>query len=126
MKYILKNGDQIESIDIGKANIIIGQKNNRLTICDRAPNTKSKKARVICLCDCGQYTVINHQDFKNGQVKSCGCYAKEVHTEIGRKTAIDFTQPQYNNNPFYEYIEPKTISIAPLFEHTLYKKKTCT
>ena len=49
MKYILKNGDQIESIDIGKANIIIGQKNNRLTICDRAPNTKSKKARVICL-----------------------------------------------------------------------------
>ena len=88
MKYILKNGDQIESIDIGKANIIIGQKNNRLTICDRAPNTKSKKARVICLCDCGQYTVINHQDFKNGQVKSCGCYAKEVHAEIGRKTAI--------------------------------------
>ena len=109
MKYILKNGQQIESIDIGKANIKIGQRNNRLTICDRAPNTKSKKARVICLCDCGQYTVINHQDFKNGQVKSCGCYAKEIHAEIGRKTAIDFTQSQYNNNPFYEYIEPTDV-----------------
>ena len=48
---------------------------------------------MICLCDCGQYTVINHQDFKNGQVKSCGCYAKEIHIETGRKTAIDFTQP---------------------------------
>lgn len=50
--YILKNGEQIQSIQVGKANIVLGQKNNRLTICDRAPNTKSKKARVICKCEC--------------------------------------------------------------------------
>ncbi len=59
--YILKDGANITAIDIGKAkSIIIGEKKNRLIICDRAPNTKSKKARVICLCDCGNYTVINH------------------------------------------------------------------
>ena len=51
-QYILKDGTKINNIEIGRANIIIGQKNNRLTICDRAPNTKSKKARVICKCDC--------------------------------------------------------------------------
>ena len=61
--YILKNGTNITAIDIGKAkSIIIGEKRNRLTICDRAPNTKSKKARVICLCDCGNYTVLNHHE----------------------------------------------------------------
>lgn len=59
--YTLKDGSQIESINIGRAKtIILGEKRNRLTICDRAPNTKSKKARVICKCDCGNYTVINH------------------------------------------------------------------
>lgn len=105
-KYILKNGEQIVAIEVGKANIQIGQKNNRLTICDRAPNTKSKKTRVICQCECGNYTVINYQDFKEGKVKSCGCFAKEVKAETGRKSAIDFTLPKNNNNPFYEFIEP--------------------
>lgn len=91
---------------MGTANIIIGDKKNRLTICDRAPNTTSKKARVICKCDCGKYTVVNHQDFKEGRVKSCGCYSKEVRSEIGKKSFIDFSKPENNNNPFYEYIEP--------------------
>ena len=110
--YTLKNGDIIEAIDIGKANIIIGDKNNRLTICDRAPNTKSKKARVICQCDCGNYTVINHQDFKEGKVKSCGCFAKEQHSELGKKSAINFADEYYNTNPFYEYIKPTDIRFS--------------
>ena len=105
-KYILKNGIEVEAIDIGKANIKIGEKNNRLIICDRAPNTKSKKARVICLCDCGNYTVINHQDFKEGKVKSCGCFSDEVKAERCKKTAIDFSSEERNINPFYKYIAP--------------------
>lgn len=104
--YILKNGDMITAIPIGKANIIIGDKNNQLTICDRAPNTKSKKARVICQCNCGNYTVINHQDFKTGKVKSCGCYQRIVAAQAGKNSAIDFTQPEKNINPFYRYIKP--------------------
>ena len=59
-KYILKDGTFIVAINKGKANINIGEKKNRLIICDRAPNTKSKKVRVICKCDCGKYTVINY------------------------------------------------------------------
>ena len=43
--YILKNGIVVKSIPIGKANIHIGDKNNRLIIYDRGPNNKSKKAR---------------------------------------------------------------------------------
>ena len=105
-KYILKDKTEVEAIDIGKARILIGNKNNRLTICDRGPNTKSKKARVICLCDCGNYTVINHQDFKEGKVKSCGCLSNEIKVERCKKTAIDFSSKERNINPFYKYISP--------------------
>lgn len=104
--YTLKDGTVIQAIPIGKANIVIGEKNNRLTICDRAPNTKSKKARVICRCECGNYTVINHQDFKEGKVKSCGCYSIEQKIERGKKSAKNFADPKYNINPFYEYVSP--------------------
>lgn len=107
--YILKNGIIVKSIPIGKANIHIGDKNNRLTICDRGPNNKSKKARVICRCDCGKYTLINHQDFKEGKVKSCGCLSLELKKERYKTTlnnTVDFSSKERNINPFYEYIKP--------------------
>ena len=106
-KYILKDGTEIEAIEVGLARTLkIGEKNNRLTVCDRAPNTKSKKARVICLCDCGKYTVINHQDFKEGKVSSCGCYLKETASQTGKKAIKDYSLLENNTNPFYEYISP--------------------
>ena len=105
-KYILKDKTEIEAIEIGRANIVIGMKNNRLTICDRGPNTKSKKARVICKCDCVNYTVINHQDFKEGKVKSCGCLSNEIKAERCKQTAVDFSSKERNINPFYKYIAP--------------------
>ena len=105
-EYILKNKEKIKGIGVGKAKISIGNKNNKLTVCDRAPNTKSKKTRVICLCDCGKYTVINYQDFKSGKVKSCGCLSNELKAERCKKTAINFSSKDKNINPFYEYIRP--------------------
>lgn len=105
-KYILKDGSEITAIEIGRAFIQIGLKNNRLVVCDRAPNTKSKKARVICKCSCGNYTVINYQDFKEGKVKSCGCLATQQKAQKFSKTAIDFSSDQRNINPFYKYIKP--------------------
>lgn len=108
-KYTLKDNTIITAIEKGKAQIIIGEKNNRLTLCDRAPNTKSKKTRVICKCDCGKYTVINYQDFKSGKVKSCGCFSKEQKIERCKKTAINYASSEKNINPFYKYIKPTQI-----------------
>ena len=42
-QYKLKNNKTVESIPIGKAKIKIGAKMHRLTVCDRGPNTLSKK-----------------------------------------------------------------------------------
>ena len=62
MKYILKNGTEVESVPVGKTKIQIGEKRNRLTVCDRGTNGNGQKTRVICQCDCGNYTIINLQD----------------------------------------------------------------
>lgn len=107
--YTLKDNTVIQAIEIGRANINIGDRQGRLVICDRAPNTKSKKARVICKCDCGNYTVINHQDFKEGKVISCGCFFKEQASQRGASTAIDYSSPERNINPFYKYIKPTNL-----------------
>lgn len=104
--YKLKNGVKVQSIPIGKAKISIGTKMNYLIAVDRGPNTKSKKTQVICQCECGNYTMINLQDFLNGKVKSCGCYSLKVKADRCSKTAINFSLEENNINPFYKYIRP--------------------
>ena len=109
--YILKDGTSIEAIPIGKAKIKIGDisPDGMPTICDRGPNLpNSRKTRVICKCQCGNYTVITAQSFYDGTTKSCGCYAQQLHRdlfrEIGKRPnkAKDYTQV---DNPYYEFVE---------------------
>lgn len=102
MKYILKDKSEVESIPIGRAKIKIGETINRLTVCDRGPNGKGQKSRVICKCDCGNYTMVNLQDFRSGKVKSCGCLYKDTD----RKYSKDYSLEENNTNPFYEYVSP--------------------
>lgn len=102
MTYTLKDGTVIESIPIGKIKVKIGEKQNRLTVCDRAPNGKGKKTRIICQCECGNYTVINLQDFKDEKVKSCGCLYKDTPNKYSKNYALN----ENNTNPFYKYISP--------------------
>lgn len=104
--YQLKNGEKVESVPIGKAKIKLGTKINRLTACDRGPNPKSKKTQIICQCECGNYTMINLQDFLGGKVKSCGCYSSELKAQRCSNTAIDFSLEINNINPFYKYVRP--------------------
>ena len=110
-KYTLKDGTIIESVDIGRAKIKLGDisPDGMMTICDRAPNLPGqRKARVICKCRCGNYTVIDAQSFYNGTTKSCGCYNKEVRKEVGQrigklsKQSKDYSQV---NNPYYDFIK---------------------
>ena len=104
--YKLKNGKIVQAIPIGKAKLIIGEKRNRLIACDRGPDPKSRKTQVICQCECGNYTMINLQDFISEKVKSCGCYSNEKKAERCTKTAVDYSSEERNINPFYEYIAP--------------------
>ena len=109
MKYIIKDGSVIESIPVGRAKMTIGEKRNRLTLCDRGPTPASKKTKIICKCDCGNYIYINLQDFMNDKVQSCGCLRSEMRSELSKGFAKDYSLEKNNTNPFYEYISPTNI-----------------
>ena len=52
----------------------IGRKQNMLTavgVANKKPG--DKRWKLICKCDCGQYTTLYPDQFNRGVVKSCGC-----------------------------------------------------
>ena len=51
----------------------IGRKNNMLKVIGIVPHGKSHRY-FLCRCDCGNETVLNPVFWRNGTVKSCGCY----------------------------------------------------
>lgn len=64
-----------------KAKDLVGQKFNRLTVIERALNTKSGNARWKCICECGNITVVQSYKLRKGITKSCGCLVVETMKE---------------------------------------------
>ena len=62
---------------MGKFIDLTGQRFGRLTVIERAENSKHKKARWKCLCDCGGVIVVEALLLKQEKTKSCGCYRRE-------------------------------------------------
>ena len=61
-----------------------GRKFGRLTVIERAENTKHGAARWLCQCECGNKTVVIGDELRKGNTTSCGCYAKEIAKETAR------------------------------------------
>lgn len=59
-----------------KLDDITGKIFGRLTVVNRA-ESKSKKIRWNCSCECGGTAVVFGQYLKSGRTKSCGCFQKE-------------------------------------------------
>ena len=83
-----------------KMNDLTGQKFGKLTVIERAENTKSGKIRWKCKCECGKECVVGSSNLKQGITNSCGCL-KEVGAKkrikndlagqkFGRLTAIEY------------------------------------
>lgn len=56
---------------------LTGMKFGRLIVINRAGTDKHRKVTWLCVCDCGQTVVTEGQLLRNGDTKSCGCYAKQ-------------------------------------------------
>lgn len=70
-------------IPVGTARNIAGERSGRLEALYRVappPHIKGSGAYWICKCDCGNYTVVQTQNFLKGRTKSCGCLGKENST----------------------------------------------
>ena len=60
---------------------LMGQKFGRLTVIERAENTKDGRAQWKCKCDCGNELIVRGKNLRNGSTKSCGCLQKERTSE---------------------------------------------
>lgn len=65
-------------------NDLSGMKFGRLTVikkADRPPNVKNRNQYYLCICECGNQTVVSGRSLKTGNTKSCGCLFIEAHTK---------------------------------------------
>ena len=61
---------------------LIGKRFGYLTVIELLKNrAHNRQKRYRCLCDCGNYTNVNHSDLLSGNTKSCGCYNKKLSHE---------------------------------------------
>lgn len=60
---------------------LTGQRFGRLTAIRYAGKSAGKQTLWECRCDCGNTTIVQQQNLKNGHTKSCGCYSVELCTE---------------------------------------------
>ena len=63
-----------------------GQRYGRLAVVSRGENTASKNAMWVCICDCGNESVVDSGDLSNGSTTSCGCKRIEVQQEFVKRS----------------------------------------
>lgn len=68
-----------------------GQKFGKMTVLQDEPK-KGTRRRVLCQCDCGNQKVVDLADLKRGHTTSCGCYNKEV---VSQMTLKDLTGQKF-------------------------------
>lgn len=61
---------------------LTGQKFNRLTIIELYSTNPTK---WLCICDCGKETIVESNNIKNGNTKSCGCLRNEKIKKLSTK-----------------------------------------
>lgn len=57
---------------------IKGKRFGRLLVKELSHIDKHKKAHWVCICDCGEETVVLASNLRTGRTTSCGCYRKEI------------------------------------------------
>lgn len=76
-----------------------GKKLNRLTVIGQAGRDPLGNVMWECACDCGARHTTNGIGLRQGRVKSCGCYAREV------VRALPQVQPQPLADRFNRYAQ---------------------
>lgn len=57
---------------------ITGHTFGRLTAIRRASPPKIKPVKWLCVCSCGQETVVDSSHLRSGHTQSCGCFLRET------------------------------------------------
>ena len=72
---------------IFKAHNHLNKRFGLLKVLERKENDKHKKTMWLCLCDCGNKTIVRGQELVRGETTSCGCYKNLLqHFQIAYTT----------------------------------------
>lgn len=88
---------------MGKFIDLTNQKFGKLIAIKPVPSNRQKQQFWICLCECGNQTLVSNGDLKSGNVKSCGClksWKEEVITTFLTETGIKFEKEYSFKNLF--------------------------
>lgn len=55
-----------------------GKRFGRLVVVERSSLSKDHHASWLCICDCGNQTIVNGRNLRSGATTSCGCYHNEI------------------------------------------------
>lgn len=64
---------------------LVGAQFGRLSVMERAPNGKRRNARWVCMCSCGNETIVRSDSLRSGRTQSCGCLSVETATNFHTK-----------------------------------------
>lgn len=83
-----------------------GLRFGRLTV--QSSNEKlGKNTASLCICDCGNTTVVANWVLKKGRTKSCGCLQKESRIKHGKARSVEYNtwncMHQRCGNPVYTH-----------------------
>lgn len=110
---------------MAKAIDLTGKKFGRLTVLYRDPNKdKSRQARWICKCECGNIKSYLSSALRNGGTVSCGCYGQEKRTEAIRKSEKVLNQCKNMTNQNKQYLVGKRFGKLIVLEETDLRKGT--
>lgn len=57
---------------------IAGKKFNRLTVLHKHDSKMNNEIAWVCKCDCGNIKILRSSKIRNNEIKSCGCYIREL------------------------------------------------
>jgi len=93
---------------------LTNKKFERLTVVERAENSKNGEAKWLCKCDCGKLKIVKGNHLREGTIKSCGCLESENEKTVNvthggsydrlynvwlgiRKRCYNKNEPAYHN-----------------------------
>jgi len=98
---------------------LTGKKFDRLTVLEFA-GVKNGNGMYLCLCDCGNETIVQYGSLTSRATRSCGCLARELSTKHGLSshklysTHNNMMARCYNKNAFgYKDYGGRGITVCP-------------
>jgi hypothetical protein len=61
---------------------MIGKRFGRLTVIEEIDDSKTKRPRWLCRCECGNKRIVRGISLRKGDTKSCGCLKKELAKKL--------------------------------------------